>query len=83
MAAVTPLTIKTPTDEEAEFILAIQKFKEENNKKFPTWSEAFRVLKSLGYAKVQAEPQEQPEPDPKPELAKPKKPRKSRSKKNA
>lgn len=73
--AITPLTIKTPNDEEAEFILAMQKFKEDNNKKFPTWSEAFRVLKSLGYIKAPLASELVVE--------KPKKPRKPRAKRDA
>jgi len=42
----------TPVDEEAlEFIKAIEKFKEEKGRSFPTWSEVLQILKSLGYKK--------------------------------
>lgn len=43
-------------DEQFEFLMAIDQYKKENNKPFPTWTEVFAVMKALGYRKV-AEPQ--------------------------
>jgi hypothetical protein len=39
------------TTEEWEFIRAIQAYKDRTGRKFPTWSEVFRVLADLGYHK--------------------------------
>lgn len=39
------------TPEQLEFMLAMQRYREENNRPFPTWSEALGVLKGLGYRK--------------------------------
>lgn len=36
-------------DEEREFLMAIEAFKRATGRKFPTWTEALGVLKSLGY----------------------------------
>ena len=44
------------TDEQFEFLMAIDKYKRENNKPFPTWTEVLEVIKAIGYRKV-AEPQ--------------------------
>ena len=44
------------SDEQFEFILAIDEYKRKNSKRFPTWTEVFEVIKALGYRKV-AEPQ--------------------------
>lgn len=41
-------------DDETEFMLAMQKYKETHNRRFPAWSEVLAVLKSLGYRKVKA-----------------------------
>jgi len=35
-----------------EFLMAMDRFKRENNKPFPTWSEVLFVVKSLGYRKA-------------------------------
>lgn len=43
------------SDEDLEFLRAIQDFKKAEGRPFPTWSETLEVLKSLGYRKV-AEP---------------------------
>ena len=43
------------TDEEAEFMKAMDRYKRENRRPFPTWSEVLEVLHSLGYRRV-AEP---------------------------
>lgn len=44
------------SDEQFEFLLAIDEYKKENNRPFPTWTEVLEVVKALGYRKV-AEPQ--------------------------
>ncbi len=44
------------SDEQFEFLLAIEEYKRKNSKRFPTWTEVFEVIKALGYRKV-AEPQ--------------------------
>jgi len=44
------------TDEQFEFLMAIDQYKRANQKPFPTWTEVLEVLKALGYRKV-AEPQ--------------------------
>jgi hypothetical protein len=35
-----------------EFITAIDDYKRQNNRPFPSWSEVLEVLKSLGYDKA-------------------------------
>ncbi len=56
------------SDEQFEFILAIEEYKQKNATRFPTWTEVFEVIKAMGYRKV-AEPQslkpfvKEPEPD--------------------
>jgi hypothetical protein len=40
------------SDDEAEFLRAMAAYQERTGRKFPTWSEALQVLKSLGYRKV-------------------------------
>ncbi len=47
------------TPEEVEFMNAMDRYRREANRPFPTWSEVLEVLKSLGYRKV-AEPSELP-----------------------
>ena len=39
------------SDEQTEFILAMEKYKKINRRRYPTWSEALWVLKKLGYKK--------------------------------
>jgi hypothetical protein len=39
------------TDEELDFINAVNHYKQKYNKPFPTWSEILHILKSLGYEK--------------------------------
>src|SRR5437764_5773975 len=46
-------------DEETEFMKAMDRYKRENRRPFPTWSEVLEVLRSLGYRRV-AEPTELP-----------------------
>ncbi len=43
------------TDEQFEFIMAINEYKAVNRRPFPTWTEVLDVIKALGYRKV-AEP---------------------------
>ncbi len=40
------------TPEEIEFMTAMDKYRRESGRPFPTWSEVLEVLHSLGYAKV-------------------------------
>jgi hypothetical protein len=44
------------TDEQFDFLLTIDRYKRENKKPFPTWTEVLDVIKAMGYRKV-AEPQ--------------------------
>ena len=40
-------------DEELwEFVIAIDKYKRDNNRPYPTWSEVFEIIRGLGYRKV-------------------------------
>jgi hypothetical protein len=59
-------------DEETEFMKAMDRYKRENRRPFPTWSEVLEVLQSLGYSRV-AEPTALPggkrEPNPTPAVA--------------
>lgn len=43
------------TDEETFFMKAMERYKRENRRPFPTWSEVLEVLRSLGYRKVAEE----------------------------
>ena len=47
------------TDDEIEFMKAMDRYKRENRRPFPTWSEVLEVLHSMGYRRV-AEPTELP-----------------------
>ena len=44
------------SDEQFEFLMAIDEYKRRNTRPFPTWTEVLEVIKALGYRKV-AEPQ--------------------------
>ncbi len=44
------------SDEQFEFLMAINEYKKKNSRPFPTWTEVLEVIKALGYRKV-AEPQ--------------------------
>jgi hypothetical protein len=44
------------SDEQFEFLMAIDEYKKKNTRPFPTWTEVLEVIKALGYRKV-AEPQ--------------------------
>ena len=39
------------SDEQYEFLMAIEEWKRENSRGFPTWTEVLEVVKSLGYRK--------------------------------
>ena len=39
-------------DDETEFMKAMDRYKRENRRPFPTWSEVLEVLRALGYRKV-------------------------------
>jgi len=43
------------SDEQFEFLMAIDEYKKKNSRPFPTWTEVLEVMKALGYRKV-AEP---------------------------
>lgn len=40
------------TDDEIEFMKAMDQYKRDNRRQFPTWSEVLEVLHALGYRKV-------------------------------
>ncbi len=44
------------TDEQFEFLMAIDAYKKQNQRPFPTWTEVLEVIKAIGYRKV-AEPE--------------------------
>jgi hypothetical protein len=44
------------SDEQFDFLMAIDEYKRKNSRPFPTWTEVLEVIKALGYRKV-AEPQ--------------------------
>jgi len=44
------------SDEQFEFLMAIDEYKRKNTRPFPTWTEVLEVIKALGYRKI-AEPQ--------------------------
>ncbi|MHC4114694.1 MAG: hypothetical protein ACYSSL_05170 [Planctomycetota bacterium] len=44
------------SDEQFEFLMAIDEYKRKNARPFPTWTEVLEVITALGYRKV-AEPQ--------------------------
>jgi len=43
------------SDEQFEFLMAIDQYKRQNERPFPTWTEVLEVMKALGYRRV-AEP---------------------------
>jgi hypothetical protein len=42
------------TEAEVEFMSAIDRYRRESGRPFPTWSEVLEVVRSLGYEKVQS-----------------------------
>ena len=49
------------SDEQFEFLMAIDTYKRQNATPFPTWTEVLEVIKALGYRRV-AEPQSLAQP---------------------
>jgi len=49
------------SDEERVFLQAIERYKRERDRPFPTWSEVLAILHALGYRPV-ADPQPLPAP---------------------
>ena len=45
------------TEEQFQFIVAINEYKKVNKRPFPTWTEVLDIIKALGYRKV-AEPRD-------------------------
>lgn len=41
-------------DEEIDFMKAMDDYKRQSGRQFPTWSEVLEVLRSIGYRKVEA-----------------------------
>lgn len=39
------------TEDELEFMMAMDRYKRDNNRPFPTWHEVYKVFVSLGYSK--------------------------------
>ena len=44
------------SDEQFEFLMAVDEYKRKNARPFPTWTEVLELIKALGYRKV-ADPQ--------------------------
>ncbi len=40
------------SDEQFEFLMAVDEYKKKNQRPFPTWTEVLEVVKALGYRKV-------------------------------
>ena len=40
------------TDEQFEFLMAINRYKSVNNRPFPTWTEVLDIIHAIGYRKV-------------------------------
>ena len=49
------------TKAETEFMLAMNEYKRQSGRMFPTWSEVLEVLRDLGYEKIGEEPDEDEE----------------------
>ena len=41
------------TNEQFEFVMAIETYKKVNKRMYPTWTEILEVLRQLGYRKVE------------------------------
>ena len=60
---IDPTTFdKQYTDDEMEFMNAMQRFKESSGKSFPTYREVLKVLVDLGYRRVVIRARRQPRP---------------------
>jgi hypothetical protein len=44
------------SDEQFEFLMAIDEYKRKNSRPFPTWTEVLEVIKAIGYRRI-AQPQ--------------------------
>ena len=44
------------SEEQFEFLMAIEEYKKKNTRPFPTWTEVLELIKAMGYRKV-AQPQ--------------------------
>lgn len=44
--------LESLSSEELQFVKAMEKYKAESGKLFPSWTEVLKVLKGLGYQKV-------------------------------
>jgi len=54
------------SDEQFEFLMAVDEYKRTNARPFPTWTEVLEVIKALGYRKVtEPQPLKQFKKDPK------------------
>ena len=42
------------TDDETDFMKAMERYKRENRRPFPTWSEVLEVVRALGYRLTEA-----------------------------
>ncbi len=51
------------SDEEREFLVAMERYKRQNRRPYPTWREVLHVVHSLGYRRV-AEPRAPRPPGP-------------------
>jgi len=40
------------TEEQFEFVIAIEEYKKVNKRPFPTWTEVLDIIKAMGYRKV-------------------------------
>jgi len=40
------------SDEQFEFLMAVEQYKRQNARPFPTWTEVLEIIKALGYRKV-------------------------------
>jgi len=50
---IDPTTcVRAYTDDDIQFMKAMDQYKLENRRQFPTWSEVLEVLNALGYRKV-------------------------------
>ncbi len=41
------------TEDQFEFVMAVQDYKRANNRPFPSWTEILDIIKALGYRKVE------------------------------
>lgn len=41
------------TDEQFEFLMAVDEYRRVNNRPFPSWTEILEIFKTLGYRKVE------------------------------